>query len=96
MIVTTGAAHAQAEKGLAQVVNRVINRKVKLFGARAKPPRDGKVSGRYYVLVFLGVALGREQIACDLLVYELVVWFVFIERLDDIIAILVSRRNREV
>ena len=79
MIVTSRATHAETEKGLAQIVNRVINRQIELFSARAEPARHREIAGGDNVLVFLGLALSRQQVAGDLLTYELVVRLVFVE-----------------
>ena len=45
MIVAARATRAQAEKGLAEVVNRVVNRQVHLFVARAEAARHSQITG---------------------------------------------------
>ncbi len=79
MIVAAGAADTQAEKGLAQVVDGVIDGQVEFRIARPEPSREGEITSRNDVLVLFGFSLRGHEVARDLLSDELIIRLVFVE-----------------
>ncbi len=97
VIVTARAAHAQAQHGLAEVIDGVIDREVHvLLRHDAETLGNRQVAGGHGVAPALGIVLVRQQIPGDLLAQKLVVRLVAIEGINHVVAIEVSLRHRVI
>ncbi len=57
---------------------------------------NGKQASRGHQAVAIRGAIRWQQVACDLLLEEAIVWDVLVERVDDIVAIAPRVRVRDV
>ena len=98
VIVTACAAQAQAQHGLTQRVDRVLDRQVVIIlRVESEAAGDREITGgRRAFRVQLARAASREDVPGDLLAQELVVRFVRVEGIDDVIAIAPRERHRVV
>ena len=87
--VTPRTAERQAENGLAQRVDGVLNGEVMIvLRVEPKAPRNREVTGgRHPLSVTRARSSARENVARDLLTKKFVVGLVGVERVDDVIAI---------
>ena len=97
MVVAAGAADRQPEKGLADIVERILDRDVfQIVRAHANAPRDGHVAGGNFLFPPRRLIAGRKQVAGDLLAHKLVIRLVVVEGIDDVVAVLEGFRHGEI
>ena len=97
VIVAAGAADRQPEKGLADVVERILDRDVfQIVRAHANAPRDGHVAGGNFLFPPRLLISGWKQVAGELLAHKLVIRLVVDEGIDDVVAVLEGFRHGEI
>ena len=97
VVVAARASDRQPQERLADVVDRILEHDVpQVVGTDPDAPGNGDVAGANCLLPALAVVVVGQQIAGDLFANELIVRLVFVERIDDVVAVLVSFGDREI